>query len=105
MHDKISKCREDVQKLISAMVKHLARVLCKWLVIRSSPALYLSKGLQRLPRPAPGGLVNIVGMKHPMAKPENLSFFFFFFESLYFVVTTNLIWGLLSLFLSSCIVF
>ena len=77
MHDKISKCREDVRKLISTTVKHLARVLCKWLVIRSSPALYSSKGLQRLPRPAPGGLVNIVGMKHPMAKPENLSLFFF----------------------------
>ena len=84
-------------KLISTMVKHSVRVLCKWVVIRSSVFI---RGAPEA-APTPGALVNIMAMKHPMAKPEKLSLFFFFFESLYLVVTTDLIWGLLSLFLSS----
>lgn len=55
-------------KLISTMVKHSVRVLCKWVVIRSS--LFIRGAPEAAA--TPGALVNIA-MKHPMAKPENLS--------------------------------
>ena len=58
----ISKCQDDVGKLISMMVKHLVSVLCKWLVIKSNASIYLSKELKRK-GPAPRASVNTMGMK------------------------------------------
>lgn len=104
-HKMISKCQDDVGKLISMMVKHLVSVLCKWLVIKSNASIYLSKELKRK-GPAPRASVNPMDMKlwsstQPVSSDgQRQKTFFFFFQSCYLMVTTYLLWGFISLFLS-----
>lgn len=85
-HKMISKCQDDVGKLISMMVKHLVSVLCKWLVIKSNASIYLSKELKRK-GPAPRASVNPMDMKlwsstQPVSSDgqRQKTFFFFFFS-------------------------